>query len=214
MHHSESRPLTDSAAVKCAAHATALTTILHEVLSKATILAGFQEALQWQWNAALSLVGFVLAYRASPSMPALLTSREAIATSVTVFELFAGMDSFSAAAGTAAEILRELSAALDVIAPKNSESPDIDGLLTAPVPPLNQMHAMDGNWFASQLQMPEIPDPFGCDDSVMRDLWTAEAEFDLVNAADIYPSLDLLLPGSRVLGQGHWDYTQPDFDKD
>ncbi|OAA75679.1 Transcription factor [Akanthomyces lecanii RCEF 1005] len=213
MQHSGSRPLTDSAAVKCAAHATALTNILHEVLSKTSILAGFHEALQWQWNAALSLVGFVLAYRASPLMPGLSTSRAAITTSVAVFDLFAGMDGFFAAAGTAADILRELSAALDVIAPKNSASPDIEGLLAAPVPS-SEMHAMDGNWFASPLQMPDIPDPFGCDDSVMQDLWTAETEFDLVNAVDIYPGLDLLLPGSRVLGQGHWEYAQPDFDKE
>lgn len=214
LQHSECRPLTDSAAVKCAAHATALTSILHEVLSRTTILAGFHEALQWQWNAALSLIGFVLAYQESPSMPALSTSRAAIITSVAVFELFAGMDGFSTAAGTAADILREISAAIDVIAAKNLEGPYIDGLLVAPAATTNQMHAMNGNWFASQLQMPDIPDPLECDDSVMRDIWAAEAEFDLVNAADIYPSLDLLLPGSRALGQGHWDYVQPDFDKD
>lgn len=204
--HSESRPLTDSAATKCAAHAAALTTILYEVLSKTTILAGFQEALQWQWNAALSLVGFVLAYRESASMAAALSSsREAIATSVTVFNLFAGMDGFSAVAGTAAHTLQGLSSKLTELAaqsrPHTTEAKGNVTDTTTPLMAIETYAATDGDWFASPLPMPEIPDPFAYEDSVMQGFLMAEAEFDLVNALDIYPSFNLVLPGSHMLRQ-------------
>lgn len=49
-------------AKQCANHAMALTRIIHQVLSSTTMLAGWHEVFQWQWNAAMTLAGFILAY--------------------------------------------------------------------------------------------------------------------------------------------------------
>ncbi|TAQ85434.1 hypothetical protein B7494_g6257 [Chlorociboria aeruginascens] len=101
-------PLTEKLAIKCAAHAMALTHIMHQVLSTTTILAGWHEAFQWQWNAAVSLVGFVLAYPQGASTPA---ARSAIDLSIAVFENFG--NSFAVAA-SAANIIRDVSAKVDL----------------------------------------------------------------------------------------------------
>ncbi|KAM3067317.1 hypothetical protein ACMFMG_005322 [Clarireedia jacksonii] len=99
--------LSDSNAMKCAAHAMALTHIMHQVLSETSILAGWHEAFQWQWNSAMTLVGFVLAYPQGTSTPA---ARDAINISIAVFENFG--NSFAQAA-SAANIMRDLSAKVD-----------------------------------------------------------------------------------------------------
>ena len=59
---SSSLTMADELAFKCAGHAIALTSITHQALSSTTILTGWHEAFQWQWNSAMTLVGFVLAY--------------------------------------------------------------------------------------------------------------------------------------------------------
>lgn len=106
-------PLANGVAMNCAAHAIALTHILHQVLTSTSILAGWLEAFQWQWNAAMTLVGIVLAYPHDDSAAA---ARSAIDLSVAVLENFG--NSFAVAAG-AANILRELCAKVDVLIEKS-----------------------------------------------------------------------------------------------
>ncbi|KAK9489161.1 fungal-specific transcription factor domain-containing protein [Lipomyces doorenjongii] len=101
--------LTDRTAMKCAAHAMALTHMMHQVLLSTPILAGWHEAFQWQWNAAMTLVGFVLAYPQGASAQA---GRSAINLSVAVFENFG--NSFAVAA-SAASIMSDLSAKVDLV---------------------------------------------------------------------------------------------------
>jgi hypothetical protein len=96
-------------ATKCAAHAMALTHMMHQVLTSTSILAGWHEAFQWQWNAAMTLVGFVLAHPHSASTRAV---RSTIDLSVAVFEIFG--NSFAVAAG-AANIMSELCAKVDLL---------------------------------------------------------------------------------------------------
>lgn len=108
-HGSPAPALAEKAAATCAIHATALTQILHQVLSSTSILKGWQEAFQWQWNAAVTLVGFVLAYPHGVATPA---ARSAVDLSVAVFDIFA--ESF-AVAGTAAKIIRELGAKVNFL---------------------------------------------------------------------------------------------------
>ncbi len=102
-------PLADRMAMKCAAHAMALTHMMHQVLTSTSILAGWHEAFQWQWNAAMTLVGFVLAHPHSASTRA---ARSTIDLSVAVFEIFG--NSFAVAAG-AANIMSELCAKVDLL---------------------------------------------------------------------------------------------------
>ncbi|RDW84202.1 Zn(II)2Cys6 transcription factor [Aspergillus mulundensis] len=102
--------ITEQTALKCAAHAMALIHIIHQVLDTTAILDGWHEAFQWQWNAAMTLVGFVLAFPATVSTRA---ARETIDLSVSAFESFG--DSFAVAAN-AATIMRDLSAKIDRLA--------------------------------------------------------------------------------------------------
>ena len=99
--------LPDGSATKCAAHAMALTHIMHQVLLTTPILAGWLESFQWQWNASITLVGFILAY---PQCASTLAARNALDLSVAVFEKFG--ESFSVAV-SAADIIRGLGGKLD-----------------------------------------------------------------------------------------------------
>lgn len=53
-------PLASQNARSCVRHAIALTTMIHETLRDTDLLGGWHEAFQWQWNAALTLLGFIL----------------------------------------------------------------------------------------------------------------------------------------------------------
>ncbi|EAQ89044.1 hypothetical protein CHGG_05663 [Chaetomium globosum CBS 148.51] len=111
----------EEAAVQCALHAMAVTKITHQVLSTTTLLAGWHEAFQLQWNAALTLVGFVLAHsRAASSATSAITAeaRCAMDLSVAVFDIFS--DSF-AIATSAARIMRDLGAKVDFLTQQAQE---------------------------------------------------------------------------------------------
>ena len=106
-------PPADGMAMKCAAHAMALTHMMHQVLTSTSILAGWLEAFQWQWNAAMTLVGIVLAYPHDDSTGA---ARRTIDLAIAALETFG--NSFAVAAG-AANILSELCAKVDVLTEKS-----------------------------------------------------------------------------------------------
>ncbi|KAJ6144228.1 hypothetical protein N7470_008123, partial [Penicillium chermesinum] len=55
------RRLPRQLAQKSALHAITHTNIMHQVLTTTTILTGWHEAFQWQWNASMTFVGFTLA---------------------------------------------------------------------------------------------------------------------------------------------------------
>ncbi len=102
-------PVADNNATQCAAHAITLTQAMHHVNKSTSILKGWNEAFQWQWNATMSLVGFVFAYPSHPLSPA---ARNAIDLSVTVFAAFGGT---LAAAAKAVTIARDLGAQADIL---------------------------------------------------------------------------------------------------
>ncbi|OJJ52818.1 hypothetical protein ASPSYDRAFT_163607 [Aspergillus sydowii CBS 593.65] len=106
--------ITEDAASKCAAHAMALTHITNQVLETTLILNGWHEAFQWQWNAAMTLVGYVLAFPQSTSTG---TARSTIDLSVSALERFG--DGFAVAAN-AATIMRDLSIKVDRLAAEGS----------------------------------------------------------------------------------------------
>ncbi|CAG9982824.1 unnamed protein product [Clonostachys byssicola] len=90
------------ASSKCASHASTLTNILHQVLSSNFILNGWHEAFQWQWNASMTLVGFVLAY---PLAPSAADAKRSIDLSLSVLDQFG--ESLAVAA-RAAKVVRQL----------------------------------------------------------------------------------------------------------
>ncbi|CAK7226440.1 hypothetical protein SCUCBS95973_006200 [Sporothrix curviconia] len=107
-------------AAACARHAIALTQITHQVLSSTAILAGWHEAFQWQWNAAMTLVGFLLASANaglhsnsnSADVPDVPNARRAVDQAVAVFDLFG--HNF-AVATSAAKVIRNLCTKVDFL---------------------------------------------------------------------------------------------------
>lgn len=103
-------PVTQSHANSAINHGVAITQILHQMLSETDILCGWHEAFQWQWNAALTLAGYLFAY---PSSSTTAVVRKAVDRAVGVFEIFGC--SF-AAANSAAAVMRDLAAKVDFLA--------------------------------------------------------------------------------------------------
>ncbi|KAF9894916.1 hypothetical protein FE257_004538 [Aspergillus nanangensis] len=113
-------PLADRTAMKCAAHAVAFTHIVHQVLTSTNILTGWHETFQWSWNAAMTLVGFLLAYPYPQSAASTqAAARTALDLAVTVFETYA--QSFAVAASAAA-IMRDLSGKVDLLGVQSWQS--------------------------------------------------------------------------------------------
>ncbi|KAI1410561.1 fungal-specific transcription factor domain-containing protein [Hypoxylon sp. FL1857] len=125
-------PFADKLATRCAAHAIALTHTIHQVLTSTSILTGWHESFQWQWNATMTLIGFAIAYPQHTSAPA---ARHAIDLSVTTFEIFARS---LPTATSAAAIARDLGSQIDVLTKRTCSSPDVtqqkaDGMPLSPV---------------------------------------------------------------------------------
>lgn len=94
------RRLPRQMALKGALHAITHTKIMHQVLTSTSILTGWHEAFQWQWNASMTFVGFTLA------CPASALEHDAVGIidmSIAIFDKFG--EAF-AVANSAAEILR------------------------------------------------------------------------------------------------------------
>ncbi|KAJ5613010.1 hypothetical protein N7510_006204 [Penicillium lagena] len=108
--------LAEKLATKCALHAMALTNIMHQTLSSTSILTGWHEAFQWQWNASMTIVGFVLAYPRGALTPEAI---KAVDLSITVCEIFG--ERFSVAT-SAAMILRSLGPKINFLLQYHSET--------------------------------------------------------------------------------------------
>ncbi|CAI7576550.1 unnamed protein product [Penicillium palitans] len=102
-------------AMRCASHAIMLSKITQQVLVETSILDGWHEAFHCQWNAAMTLIGFVMVY---PDELLAIEARNAIGLAVDVFDNFGAK--FSVAAN-AAKITRDLCAKVDFLA-KHSQS--------------------------------------------------------------------------------------------
>ncbi|KAI1081035.1 fungal-specific transcription factor domain-containing protein [Whalleya microplaca] len=119
---SQSLSLAESCANRCASHAMALTHIMRQVLATTDILAGWHEAFQWQWNSAVTLIGFVLAY---PHRELTRTVRDAIGASIEVLGIFG--NNFAVGA-SAANVVRGLSATVDhVVSQPDPRPQSVDG---------------------------------------------------------------------------------------
>lgn len=134
----------DDHAVSCINHAIAITYILHQTLTTTDILKGWYEAFQWQWNATLSMAGFVLAYPLHPSTPA---TRNALDSAITVFEVFG---THFAVATSAASVTRGLATKADFLSARLHSG-------STPAPEFNDdlgsMRLMDTPWVEFQSTM-------------------------------------------------------------
>ncbi|KAL4779262.1 putative Zn(II)2Cys6 transcription factor [Aspergillus varians] len=87
--------LAEEFAVRCAAHAVSLTRITHQVIKETSFLEGWHEAFYCQWNAVMTLVGFVMVY---PDAPTVTEVKSAISLAVLVLDNFGAKFSIATSA--------------------------------------------------------------------------------------------------------------------
>lgn len=166
------------AANKSAAHAVALTRIVHQVLSSTDILNGWLEAFQFQWNAAMTLVGFLLANHDGPSI---VSARNGLQLAIEVCDIFG--NSFPVAA-SAAIILRDLGVKLDFL----SEQRQTNYAVTGVHEPI-----LEHGTIGSDVTM--VPDATVLfDDKVSQQAVdvTSQEIFGMAIAVDLWSDLDML----------------------
>jgi hypothetical protein len=168
----------------CAAHAMALTHIVHQVLSDTSILDGWIEAFQFQWNAAMTLVGFILAY---PCLSSTTTAaRAAIDVAVAVLDVFG--NSFKVAT-SAASIVRDLGNKAEIILEQsrirncNSSGSSWVGAYSMP----------SANELSDNLILPGLSEQHTShlDNMAGQDL------FDITMGVDLWSDLDVLWQNSK-----------------
>ncbi|KAK0708612.1 fungal-specific transcription factor domain-containing protein, partial [Lasiosphaeris hirsuta] len=103
-------PTADQCATRCVSHAVTMTRMTHQaLLSETDLLKGWHEGFQWQWNAAITMVGYNLAH---PLAPAAAEARAAIGMAIEVFDVFGR---HFAVGARAARVVRELTAKTDFL---------------------------------------------------------------------------------------------------
>lgn len=100
-------PLADANAVLSVNHAITITNIVYQVLKESNFLAGFHETFQWQWNATITLIGFIVAF---PNGPLTIPARDALITAIDVFDI---IGKYLGIACSAASVARDLFARIE-----------------------------------------------------------------------------------------------------
>ncbi|KAJ5972450.1 uncharacterized protein N7479_002368 [Penicillium vulpinum] len=95
-------PKTDGYNVTCLNHAMTITSILNQVLSETDLLRGWSPIFQYQWDAILCTLGFVLSNPVCPPTP---SARKSLQTAIGTLDLVS--DHFLAAKN-AAQVVREV----------------------------------------------------------------------------------------------------------
>ncbi|KAI9928671.1 hypothetical protein ASPWEDRAFT_106212 [Aspergillus wentii DTO 134E9] len=94
-------PLADSHSISCLNHAVVLTMLLHQVLSETDLLRGWTPIFQYQWDATICIMSFVLANPVCPPTPA---ARKILPTALRTLEK---LDPSFATAASAAQMVWE-----------------------------------------------------------------------------------------------------------
>ncbi|KUL89136.1 hypothetical protein ZTR_05945 [Talaromyces verruculosus] len=102
-------PLADNLGISCVYHAITLTNIIHQVLSETDLLHGWFHVYQYQWDAVLCTLGFVLANPVCPPTP---PARKSLQTAVQNLEIIG--EHFPAAA-SAASLVRDVNERMDQV---------------------------------------------------------------------------------------------------
>ena len=192
-------PFAKGNAISCVNHAIAITHIMDQMLTETKMLSGWHEAFQWQWNATLSMIGFILAYPLDPSTP---STRKAIDSAISVFQEFG--NNFAIAA-SAAKVTRDLTFKADLLIDR------FQGNLITPNPPSSNI--------VETLRISSSPNPSNTrDDSTGIGSQPDEGSFALIQNAvagsmdlaftvDSFNTLEPLWPAS-VNMSGLWNFTQ------
>lgn len=109
-------PQTDGYNISCLNHAMAITSILNQVLSETDLLRGWSPIFQYQWDAILCTLGFVLSNSLCPPTP---SARKSLQTAISTLDL--ASDHFTAARH-AAEVVREVSCQVDRLIDQSQQS--------------------------------------------------------------------------------------------
>ncbi|KAJ5767315.1 uncharacterized protein N7511_004931 [Penicillium nucicola] len=176
-------------AMRCASHAIMLSKITQQALADTSILDGWHEAFHCQWNAAMTLIGFVIVYR---NAPLTAEARSAIDLAVDVFDNFGAK--FSVAAN-AATIMRDLCVKVDLLVKHNQSQRDpLNGLQTIfmddPMS-ITEDLSLDSSSISSMRDW----------NSYTNDLAPDLTLFDMAVDLDFWNSLDALYPEADNLSQ-------------
>ncbi|KAE9366572.1 hypothetical protein N431DRAFT_384435 [Stipitochalara longipes BDJ] len=175
-------PLAEETAVKCAAHAIALTKIVHQVLESTSILDGWHEVFHWQWNAAMTLVGFILTYPQSISAS---STRSALDLCISIFSVYG--KNFSVA-NSAANIVRQLCMKLDFLSEQNRAA-TIDANFGET--------STNNNSFVKDIEIADRNFDWGPYDMTAD---SGENLFDMALDVDFWGDMDTLWPGTTNVG--------------
>ncbi|KAI0909517.1 fungal-specific transcription factor domain-containing protein [Ustulina deusta] len=182
-----------SHAASAAEHSVALTHILHHVVTNTDLLAGWHEAFQWQWNAALTLAGYLFACPTSDIAPSV---RESIDLSIVVFEDFGR--SFGTALG-AATVIRDLAIKIDFLADlmrgSNFQAATLPSASSAQEPATDQ--------FSTEAEVI----PLANDIPFTQDLLAGS--MDMAYSVDNSGDSDMLWPPIGNMADQWWIHTQP-----
>lgn len=102
-------PMTERHAIACANHGITVINIIYQDLNELSCLRTWRDVCSHQLSAAISLIGYIVAFPNGPATPA---ARKAIVTGIASFEVLAGT---FVRASKAAELLREALALVDVV---------------------------------------------------------------------------------------------------
>lgn len=105
---SSSIPLSNSNNISSLNHAIVITNIISQVLKSTDVLNGWYDVYHFQWNATLTIVGFIFANPVCPPTP---TARRTLNSAIEVFE---GLCNSFAIAASAVLVARDLAAKVDI----------------------------------------------------------------------------------------------------
>ncbi|KAI0014510.1 hypothetical protein F4780DRAFT_774157 [Xylariomycetidae sp. FL0641] len=202
-------PMVQAHSLSAAEHAMALTYIMHQSLSENDLLAGWHEAFQWLWNAALTLAGYLFAY---PNSSVAGHVREAVDRSITTFEIIGR--SFGAA-NSAALVMADLAAKYDFLAslspsPAGNEIPapptTLPSAPAAPTEPLVATAPPPTAQYADYGAPFTAPPPLHNDPTSMQNLLAGPME---AFAVDTSGDSEMLWPTiGNMPGQWWYDFSQ------
>ncbi|KAL8912049.1 MAG: hypothetical protein Q9171_002902 [Xanthocarpia ochracea] len=188
----------------CVDHAIAITDIMYQMLTETDTLRGWHEAFQWQWNATLSLIGYVLAYPLSPST---LSARQAIDSAIDVFETF-GRNFVIAA--SAANVTRDLTAKADFLIRCFSGN----GLMTPTIPSSGDIRPLRNYNDSNGPNGPTGPNDDSVEANDFQSVIEPSAMFqnplagmDLAFTVDSFNSFEPMLAGSTNMSN-MWNFSQ------
>ena len=192
---SSSTPLADDNAISCLNHAIAITNIILQTLTGTDILNGWHEAYQFQWNATLSMIGFMFAY---PVCPPTFSARKTINSAIAVFEIF--RNNFAVAA-SAANVTRDLAGKADLFIDRfrggSTSAPQSQEISVPAVSSLPALH----NGFSMSLDSETLTDP---EDAIMTNLNPFSGTLGLDFNVDPSSGFKWPLPESNGMSADIW----------